>query len=129
VSLLLFLSLESAPAPPVPAVVTSPFNALVELADRAAMALLGGSTITYTPQGGVPVQVTGIFDAPYVLAKGDAEAGVETLGPSVFFRLEDLPTDPEDDEPTLTIGGAVYRVDQRRPDGIGGIVLGLHLVT
>ncbi len=106
------------------------FSALVAAADRAAQAALGGETVTYTPTVGAPppaaVQVTGIFDEQYVLAKGSAEAGVEALGPAVFLRLEDLPTDPEDDEPAITIRSVDYRVIERRPDGIGGIVLALR---
>jgi hypothetical protein len=105
------------------------FDELVEQADRAAQAALGGELVTYEPEDGEPVEVTGIFDAQYVLAKGSAEAGVETLGPAVFFRLDDLPEDPEDDEPTLTIRGVDYRVIERRPDSMGGIVLVLRRVT
>ena len=103
-----------------------PFADLVAAADRAAQAALGGETVTYAPEVGDPVDVTGIFDELYVLAKGSAEAGVETLGPAVFLRLEDLPTDPDDDEPTLTIRSVDYRVTERRPDGMGGIVLALR---
>ena len=76
------------------------FSDLVEAADRAAMASLGGEVVTYAPQSGAPVQITGIFDAMFSLAKGDAMAGVETLGPAVFFRFDDLPVDPENDDPT-----------------------------
>lgn len=105
------------------------FAELVAAADRAGQTLLGGETVTYQPAVGSPVDVTGFFDSQYVLAKGTAEAGVETLGPAVFVRLEDLPTNPEDDDPTLTIRGDNYRVIERRPDGIGGIVLALRRVT
>jgi hypothetical protein len=105
------------------------FDDLVDDASRAAQAALGGETVTYRPELGAPVDVTGIFDRQYVLAKGTAEAGVEALGPAVFLRLEDLPTDPEDDDPTLTIGGLDYRVIERRPDGMGWIVLALRLLT
>lgn len=102
---------------------------LVARADRATETNLGGESMTYTPAVGAPVMVTGIFDAPYVLAKGSAEAGVEALSPAVFFRLEDLPVDPEDDDPTITIRGVDYRVVERRPDGMGGIVLQLRKVA
>lgn len=99
----------------------------VEALDRAAMASLGGEAITYTPTVGspppAPVSVTGIFDANFALAKGGANAGVEALVPAVFFRLSDLPTDPNVDDPTLTIRGNVYRVIERMPDDQGGIVL------
>lgn len=104
------------------------FADLVAQVDRAALSTLGGEPVTYAPEVGSAVEVTGIFDAQYVLAKGGAEAGVEALGPAVFLRLEDLPVDPEEDEPTLTIGGVDYRVTERRPDGMGGIVLALRLV-
>lgn len=107
-----------------------PFDALVAQADRAVQSALGGELVTYDPAGAAAaVVVTGVFDAQYVLAKGSAEAGVETLGPAVFFRQADLPTDPELDDPTLTIRGINYRVIERRPDGMGGIVLALRRVT
>lgn len=114
------------------------YAGLVANADRAAQKLLGGELVTYTPQAGGPEEVTGIFDAQYVLVKGTAEAGVEARGPAVFLRLEDLPTDPEQDEPTITIHAAAnrpaelvgaYRVRERMPDDMGGIVLGLRKIT
>jgi hypothetical protein len=105
------------------------FFDLIADIDRTAQRLLGGEPMIYRPEVGDPVTVVGIFDQQYVLARGNAHAGVETLSPAVFLRLEDLPTDPEDDEPTLTIRAVVYRVGERKPDGIGGIVLELHKVT
>jgi hypothetical protein len=112
------------------------FDELVAEIDRVAIDVFGDKSedgeplpVTYTPSDGDPVQVTGIFGQLYELAKGDPDAGVETLGPAIFFRLEDLPVDPEDDDPTLTIRGDDYRVIERRPDGQGGIVLGLRLVS
>lgn len=111
------------------------FADLVKAADRIAIRVFGDEQngepvpILYTPDQGATVQVTGIFDENYVLAKGTPDAGVETIGPAVFIRLEDLPVDPEDDEPTLTIRGAQYRVVERRPDGMGGIVLALRRTT
>lgn len=106
------------------------FAELVARADRAAYASLGGEPVTYDPAG-TPraVVVTGLFDLQYSLAKGDGEAGVGVLGPAVFLRLSDLPSDPDLDDPTLTIRGVVYRVIERMPDGIGGIVLTLRRVT
>lgn len=108
----------------------STFDDLVRQADRAAQALLGGELVTYTPSTvGSPVQVTGIFDEVYALAVGDAQAGVETLGPAIFFRLEDLPTDLEEDDPILTIRGVDYRVIEPKPDGLGGVRISLRKVT
>jgi len=105
------------------------FEDAVLAADRAAMSLLGGQLVIYAPAVGAPVTITGIFDKVFVLAKGDAKGGVEASGPAVFFRREDLPVDPEVDDPTLTIGGVAYRVIERMPDDIGGIVLALRSIT
>lgn len=107
----------------------SPFSDLVAGVDRAAQAALGGETITYAPAVGVPVQVTGIFDSQFVLAKGDAHAGVEATGPAIFLRLADLPVDPDVDDPTLTIRGRNYRVIERLRDDLGGIVLVLRSIA
>lgn len=105
------------------------FAASVAAMDRDVMESLGGEPVLYQPAVGAPVTVTGMFDEQYVLAKGDAEAGVEAAGPEVFFRLEDLPVDSVQDKPTLTIRGLNYRVLDHQPDGLGGIVLALRLVV
>lgn len=107
---------------------TTPFAQLVAQVDRAAQAHLGGREVIYRPAIGAPVPVVGIFDAQYQLAQGDAEVGVETLGPAVFVLLRDLPVDPEQDEPSLLIDNLEYRVTERRPDGFGGVVLALRQV-
>lgn len=106
----------------------SAFAGLVASMDRLAQTKLGGSPVTYTTALGVAVPVSGIFDQVYVLAKGDPMAGVEALGPAVWLLLADLPVHPDDDDPTVTIDGLVYNVTERRPDGMGGIVLALRLV-
>lgn len=107
----------------------SAFDDLVAEMDRAVMAELGGEPVLYRPASGAAVTITGMFDAQYVLAQGDAEAGVGVAGPAVFLRLADLPTDPAIDEPILTIRGTDYHVNDPKPDGIGGILLTLRKVT
>lgn len=85
--------------------------------------------ITYTPPGGTAVPVDGIFDDAYVFVE-EGEAGVSTQGPAVFFRLADLPSDPgQDDGPIVTIYGVTYSVIRVKPDGMGGIRLGLNIAT
>lgn len=84
--------------------------------------------ITYQPASGPAVSVSVVFGEPYVLVQGGAEAGVETVAPTVFLRLEDLPIDPEIDDPILTISGVAYRVTERRPAGLGSIMLLLRKV-
>lgn len=102
------------------------FEHIAEI-DRTVQEHLGGVPVIYRPAVGEPVEVTGMFDAQYVLVKGSAAAGVESRGPAVFLRLADLPSDPDQDDPILTIQGTDYRVSERRPDDVGGIVLVLKL--
>jgi hypothetical protein len=90
--------------------------------------------VGYRANGGEPVEPApvGIFDEHYVLVQGDAHAGVESVGPAVFLRLEDLPGDPDLDDRELTIvtiRGVDYRVKEVKPDGIGGVVLTLRKVA
>jgi hypothetical protein len=47
-------------------------------------------------------------------------------GPTVFLRLEDLPSDPEDDDATITVSGVDYRITEPQKDGQGGVLLNLH---
>lgn len=122
-SLLLYSSFDSK-APPI----VSAFGALVAQVDRTTLEILGDA-VTYQPGGVGPLYpVTGIFDAQFVLAEGDANAGAESLGPAVFLLLADLPTDPKVDDPLLTIDGITYHVTERRVAGMGGIVLALRAV-
>jgi hypothetical protein len=85
--------------------------------------------VIYQPAVGAAVLIQGLFDELYSLAQAGAEAGTETLVPAVFLRLSDLPVDPEQDDPTLTIAGFDYRVIERRTAGLGAIVLALRKVV
>lgn len=99
------------------------FSDLLAAADRIVLSHLGG-TVRYQPQVGVAVDVTGIFDQAYQLATpGSGGPGVESSRPAVFLLLSDLPTDPDQDEPTITVDGVSYTVRERQKDGRGGVVL------
>jgi hypothetical protein len=88
-----------------------------------------GESVTYAPAApGVPVTVTGIFDEAFALVD-PATGTVESLAPAVWLRLADLPVDPEDDDPTLTIRGRTYRPRQRERDGEGTVRMLLHRVS
>lgn len=104
------------------------FADLVAAADVAIREHLGGVTVTYQPEVGDAVAVGGMFDAQYRLID-PVNAGVEQTVPAVFLRLADLPADPDDDEPQLTIDGVTYSVRERQPDGLGGIRFLLHRTT
>lgn len=106
------------------------FADLVESADRAAQDFLGGQSVTYETEFGARRSVVGIFDEQYVKVDPGSSGGlaVEQAGPAIFFRLEDLPLHPEQDDPRITIGDKVYRVRERQTDGAGGgIRLLLHV--
>lgn len=100
------------------------FADLLAYVDRAALRHLG-SAVGYKPEGGASVSVYGIFDAAYV--KVDAgNAGVSSCGPAIFLKLADLPSDPSDDNPEITVAGVAYQVKEAQPDGLGGVLLQLR---
>lgn len=96
-------------------------------ADRACQAVFG-TPVLYAPEEGGAVTVSGIFDSAYVRVNA-GEAGVSSCGPAVFLRLEDLPTDPREDDADYTIEGATYRSIEAQPDGQGGVLVQLQKVT
>lgn len=103
------------------------FADLVQAADRAVRDNLGGVPVNYLPADGTPaVLVDGIFDASFVYVAQDS-SGVEQAGPVVWLRLDELPTDPMNDDPLLTIGEATYRIRERQVDSLGSVKLLLHL--
>lgn len=97
---------------------------LIAQADQALLKQVGVAT-SYQRASGPAISVTGIFDAAYVRV-GVGEAGVSSAGPAVFYRLSDLPVDPEPDDPTITIDGIAYAVVDVKKDGQGGVLLQLH---
>lgn len=104
------------------------FPALLAVADRAVRQHLGGAVV-YTAgaaAGGGVATVDGVFDSVYVRQVA-GQPGVVSTGPAVFLRLEDLPSDPETDQPTITVDGRSYSVREPHKDGIGGVLLLLHL--
>lgn len=102
------------------------FADLVASVDHATRDHLGGVDVVYAPAVGEPVIVDGLFDANFVLID-EGHAGAEQRGPAVFLRLDELPADPDDDDPIITIGSTEYRVRERQRDSLGGIRLLLHL--
>ncbi len=103
------------------------FADLVAVVDRNTREILGGP-VTYTPSVGGAVVVNGIFDASYVRVDL-GQIGVSSVGPAVFLRLSDLPSDPEvDTTATVTVGGVAYIPHEVQPDSLGGVLLLLHRV-
>jgi hypothetical protein len=103
------------------------FSDLVLAADRVVLNKLGETTITYAPTVGDPVAVDAVFDQPFTQVDGTTAFGVEQLSPVVWVVLADLPSDPETDDPTITIDAIPYRVVAREYDSLRGTVrLSLH---
>lgn len=103
----------------------------VASADRAVHVHLGSASVVYAPLAGSPETIIGMFDENYVLVD-PTDPGIESVGPSVWLSAENialLPVHPDDDTPTLTIGGTDYKIRESKPEGLGGIRLLLHLVT
>jgi hypothetical protein len=101
------------------------FADLVAMGDRIVREHLG-DLITYAPSVGDPVSVRGIFDASHVLVDV-GEIGVSSVGPAVFLRLSDLPSDPETDiAATVIVGAVTYVIREVKPDSLGGVHLLLN---
>ena len=100
------------------------FADLLLRVDRAILAAFG-VPVVYAPAVGAPVTVTGIFDAAWERLDVST-TGITSVGPMVFVRLGDLPVDPEQDTPAITIGGKGYAVKEVQRDGQGGAKLMLY---
>jgi len=100
------------------------FPSLVAGMDFVLLATFGVDT-SYALPGAAPVMVRGIFDASYVRVDV-GEAGVQSAGPAVFYRVADLPQDPAEDYPLITIASVEYQVTEVQKDGQSGVRLMLH---
>ena len=77
--------------------------------------------VTYTPPGGEPIAVRGVFDEAHEIIKtaGDGSE-YSTTAPVLGIRLLDWATAPVQGG-TLSIDGTIYRVFDLQPDGEGGV--------
>ncbi|MBF0305774.1 MAG: hypothetical protein HQL41_09020 [Alphaproteobacteria bacterium] len=92
-----------------------------------AMGVFGG-TAMFTPGGGAPMPVTGVFDAVHRLVEVDmgqnasGTLAVSSTAPAFGIRLKDFPAAPEQGD-GLRWGGVDYQIVDIRPDGQGGAQL------
>lgn len=104
------------------------FTDLLESADAQVHGHLGDSCV-YTPSSGPAVTLPCVFDAAYVLVEPRAP-GVSSSAPAVFVRAELLPLGWEGDiAATVTRAGTTYTIVEVKPDGLGGVLLLLHVTT
>jgi hypothetical protein len=93
---------------------------------------LGEVPVEYQPGAGGSFALVGMFDRSYE-EQGIGQSRLDNRGPSVLFRgteVAKLPVSPEEDDPTLFIGGESYQVRKRVNDGPTGrgVRLMLHRI-
>ncbi len=82
-----------------------------------------GVAATFTPSGGDPVSVNGIFDNEFAAALNGFEVEVESRSPGFMCRASDVLVVAHGD--ALVIEGVGYTVTGIEPDGQGMILLAL----
>jgi endonuclease YncB( thermonuclease family) len=75
---------------------------------------------TYTPSGGSPATISGIFDGEYV-----EPLSTESAAPAFGCKASDVPSVADGD--ALHVRGEDYLVRTVQPDGQGWVVLKLEL--
>ena len=100
-------------------------DSLIRATSRA---FSSAGTITYTPTGGVAVDLSGrsIFTAAHeeeVL--DDNTVAVQTVKPTLDLRLADLPVPPAEDD-LVVVRGVAHKVAAIEVDGEGGALVALE---
>ena len=80
--------------------------------DSAVIAVTG-ETVTYTPDGGSPGDITALFQAPDV-EPDTQDINFESMGPMVTCLNTDVPSPSHND--TFTIRGQLYTVKRIEKD-------------
>ena len=78
-------------------------------------------TATWTPDGGDPTTVTGIFDNEYIEDIGGGEVDIEATHPMFLVKTADVPNVAQGDQ--LFVNDLYYRIVNVQPDGTGLTVL------
>lgn len=85
-----------------------------------------GESATYTPLGGSPIQITGVFDDAYLkeVMFEDASTGVTTVSAVLGVQLSQFPSLPvQNDSLQIASTGSTYLVREVRVDSRGGAKL------
>jgi len=83
-----------------------------------------GSTATYTPSGGSPVSVNGIYEDDYEQIDAGGSIGIAGSSPSFQCSSADISGAAEGD--ALTVGGVDYIIRVVMEDGTGVTMLQLE---
>lgn len=88
-----------------------------------SMATFGAPSVShiYTPEGGVPTPIRGIFSNEYVSVDS---AGISSsmTAPNLGVRLSELPCAPKPGD-KVTVEGVQYKITNSEGDGQGGATL------
>lgn len=83
-----------------------------------------GVEVIYTPDGGSPSTVTGIFDNPYLAADAGGFVEFTATSPTFITRTSAITGVAYGD--TLTIDSVTYLIREVMPDGTGMTTLALE---
>lgn len=86
-----------------------------------------GEDVTYTPAGGSPVTIKGIFGNRYLVTDADSNMDFITTQPNLGIKLSQLASEPRQGD-SITIRGLGYTVQSVHSDGEGAATLLLHRV-
>ncbi len=96
----------------------------------AAIAGVFGEPVTYTPVGGQPLQVRGVFTRAYVdvdpVSEAGRPAGIASTRPMLDVQLSQFPQPPAPGD-QVVVRGVTYRVGVPEVDGEGAALLPLNL--
>ncbi len=81
--------------------------------------------VVYTPAGGSPIPVDGIYDEDYVAVDPESGLEVSSAQPNIFLRRADLSADPGKND-VVTLRGRTFKVIDWHPDSEGGGIAVLH---
>lgn len=91
--------------------------AVESAADRLAMLVDFGQSVTYTVQNGSPATITAIFDAQFVEVDAGGTVGVAYQQPRLMCRTSDVVNCTEGD--TFVVSGTTYLSRIVQDDGTG----------
>lgn len=99
-----------------------------ETADRTLKAAIGTfkTAATYTPSGGSPTSLDGVFNHRHMEVDPNTGVSVDTAKTTFGVRLADLPETPTGSASLVIPGKGTFRVNEVIEDGEGGAELVLE---
>jgi len=86
-----------------------------------------GEPVTYTPAGGSPESITGVFDGVSVSVEVDTGLVIQSTDPAITVRLAALFVQPTKGD-AISVRSTSYTIAEIHPDGQGDAQLKLQEV-